>query len=153
MNVWLIARYDLKGDVEYLDNNQDLFYRVGVVGYVTKKEALDRLRKYKGSRDKLWIQGPHGGYYSATDSRRTRYVNQSHNSQVARFVLMDKSIIQNNNRSELVEEMRQLLNRFALEHGLWSFSGLAKMKQFLELCKKYNALSDSELRRAIYDQE
>ena len=57
MNVWLIARYDLKGDVEYLDNDQDLFYRIGVVGYVTKKEALDRLRKYEGVKDKLWIQG------------------------------------------------------------------------------------------------
>lgn len=144
---WFVARDNFKNHtIEYLDHDRDVFYLEGVAGYATKAEAYQRLDKYRGSLIGVFVQGPNYGRYSIQS--RSVLVHQSFNTFICRLQIMDKMVAQDKGDAE---ELRRTLHDFAIAEGIWSFSGLPKMKEFLMLCCKYDALSEKELARLIYD--
>ena len=148
---WYVARVNFKTHkVEYLDNDRDVFYCEGVKGYATKAEAHQRADRYQGDLRNVFIQGPNYGRYRLED-RRSMY-QKSFNTTLARFKIMDRFVFQaTENQDELAAELRKMLHDFAISNGIWQFSGLSKMKDFIDLCSKYGALSDAEMVRLIYE--
>lgn len=73
------------------------------------------------------------------------------NTKLARFEILDRIAEREGARDNEIESLRRLLKEFVIANGIWSFSNQQKTKDFLHLCRKYNALSDAELRKAVYE--
>lgn len=148
--VWFVARENyVKHVVEYLDDVKDSFLIQGVPGYATKQEAHKRVDRYKGDKRGLFLIGPKYGRYHLGDKRSAQ--RRHHNTQLARFEILDRIAEREGARDNEIESLRSILKDFVLTHGVWSFSNIQKTKDFLHLCRKYNALSDAELRKAVYE--
>ena len=143
--VWYVARENFKTHkLEYLDNERDLFYVEGVVGYTSKAEALVRVDKFVGDKSYMFIVGPQYGRYKITEARPAQ--RQSLNTQLLRFEYLDKVAT-----PETVDELRRMLRDFALAQGVWQFSNIPKTKAFVGLLEKHGSLTDKELAWLVYD--
>ena len=147
---WFVARENYaKHVVEYLDDLEDSFLIEGVGGYATKEEAHKRVDRYKGDKRGLFLIGPKYGRYHLGDKRPAQ---KNHlNTKLARFEILDRIAEREGARDNEIESLRRLLKEFVIANGIWSFSNQQKTKDFLHLCRKYNALSDAELRKAVYE--
>ena len=149
-NAWFVARENYKDrTIEYLDNDRDLFYASGVLGFTTKIEAHDRADRYKGDKRGVFIMGPSYGRYRLTDARRTQRIPR--NTTLNRFEIFDRLYTRETPSPEVIEEFRVMLRDFALTYGLLCFSNVAKCKTFVSLCKKYNALSETDMVKVLYE--
>lgn len=148
---WYVAREDFKNHrVEYLDNDRDLFYVEGVLGYPNRGEANARALKFEGDKRQLFLIGPSYGRYRLANHSKMQALHQPKNTQLARFLMVDR-ILEKESSPELIDELRANMRDFALTHGVWKFSNQMKTRDFLRLCRKYNALTEFDLVRMIYE--
>ena len=150
---WFICRENKTNHtIEFLADAEDNFYLEGGTGYATKAEAQMRVDRYKGDLSCIFIQGPNFGRYRV-ETRKQEY-KKSLNTHLARLRIIEKTMQQDLENQQIhLEKLRQDIRDLAYANGLWGFSGLPKMREFISLAREYNVFSDTELRKFIYERE
>lgn len=144
--MWHIVRKNpISKEIEFLDQDRDLFYLAGVEGYESKKAALIRANKYKGN-DKIYLLDARG-------SLRSIKV-RDHMSIADRFEhLLDMEATMKTSedpqvKAELRDEFFNWVRMFIIDHGLWSLS-LKKTKMLFEIITEHDIMSPQYLYEVI----
>ena len=141
-----MARMGLDKELEYLDHDEDIFYKTGVYGYKTKGQANERAHAYK-LQERLFVISPAGTKYSPTrkPAINANYLfdNIIHLDAHVRFT-QDLDA-----KHEFYTQTRDQLMSFISDHGVWSLSSVLHTKKLFELITTYEIFSATELRDLI----
>lgn len=116
--MWHIVRKNpISKEIEFLDQDRDLFYLVGAGGYESKRAALMRANKYQGN-DKIYLLDARGSLRAIKIRDHMSIADQFEH-------LLDMEATMKTSedpqvKAELRDELRVWTRQFVIDHGLWS---------------------------------